>query len=125
MLEWLGSPTELLKGASFLTVAILATTTIVIQMLRNQPVNAKAENEARKSLDKAVQVELRRLSDRVDHSEQKHLECEERNLELQREHIETVKRFEDQLAGMRRQLIQYQQTVIERGVATAELPPAH
>jgi hypothetical protein len=113
-MEWLGKlfASEELRGGAIFVAAFGAVAALVLQVLRNFPVLVKLDDENRKALDASVQAELVRLGTCVSEADKRHAECEERQLKMQSEFLATVRRLEEEIAGLRRQLAQYQQTTI-------------
>lgn len=114
MPEWFSAliQSQVVQSASLITLTIAAVTAITLQILRNGPATAKLENDTREALDTSVQRELTRLADRIDAAEKRHLECEERYVELQQSSADTLRKLENEIAGLRSQLVQYQRTSI-------------
>ena len=113
-MEWLGKllASDTFRSGGVLVAIVVGIAAIVGQILKNQPVLVKLEDESRKALDASVQAELTRLGGRLDDCEQRHAECEERQVSLQREFLERDRKREEDITGLRRQLAQYQRTTI-------------
>lgn len=109
-MEWLGQilASDVLRGGALLVAVVTGIAAITMQFLRNQPVLVKLEDEARKALDDSMLAELRRLAERVSDAEHRHSECESL-LQTLRADFRTI---EETMAGLRRQLVQYQETTV-------------
>lgn len=109
-MEWLGQilASDVLRGGALLVAVVTGIAAITMQFLRNQPVLVKLEDEARKALDDSMLSELKRLAERVSDAEHRHAECESL-LQTLRADFRTI---EDAMAGLRRQLVQYQETTV-------------
>jgi predicted nucleic acid-binding Zn-ribbon protein len=110
VIEWAGQllASEAFRGATLLVAVVSGITAITLQILKRGPAIAEIDDKARKALDDSTQVELKRLAERVDDAERRHANCEEQ-LDHQRA---AVRELQDDMTGLRRQLIQYEQTTV-------------
>ena len=106
-MEWLGHllASDTFRGGALLAAVVTGITAIL----------AKLDDVARVALDASTQAELKRLGERlataerrVDDAERRHSDCE-KQLDLQRA---AVRELQDNMAGLRRQLTQYEQTTV-------------
>lgn len=109
-MEWLGQllASDVFRGGTLLVAVVTGVTAVTLQILKSGPVLAKLEDEARKALDESTQTELRRLAEQVVLQARLHAECET-ELDKMRK---TVRKVEDDMEGLRRQLVQYEQTTV-------------
>lgn len=116
-MEWLGHllASDTFRGGALLAAVVTGITAITLQLLKRGPILAKLDDVARVALDASTQAELKRLGERlataerrVDDAERRHSDCE-KQLDLQRA---AVRELQDNMAGLRRQLTQYEQTTV-------------
>lgn len=120
-MDWLADvlSSEVFRGGALLAAVVTGITAITLQLLRRGPILAKLDDDARKALDDSTQAELKRLGERVDDAERRHAKCEE-TLDALRNRFRTV---EDNMTGLRNQILQYEQTTV-RMLRNREEAPA-
>jgi septal ring factor EnvC (AmiA/AmiB activator) len=106
---------EVFRGGALLAAVVTGITAITLQLLRTGPIREAQEHKARKDLDDSTQAELARLNERVDAearrtdaAELRHAQCEKELSAVRSD----FRGLEDTVTGLRRQLVQYEQTTV-------------
>lgn len=121
MLDQIGQilSSDAFRGGALLATALSGVIAVILLLLKQRPLWAKLEDEARIALDASTHAELKRLAERLDQADKRSKECEdERLLDHKR-----IRALEEEIAGLRRQLVQFQESQV-RLLANAGAVPA-
>lgn len=125
-MEWITSllSSDVFRGSALGVAVVLASASLTLQLLKNKPIQAKLDDDARSALDAATQAELRRQAERLDAAEKRHSQCEEDMRKLwqdysaaQRTYIDKMRTHEEEIGGLRRQILQLQESQLRQMVA--------
>jgi septal ring factor EnvC (AmiA/AmiB activator) len=110
---------EVFRGGALFIAVISGTTAVILQFVRNRPTMAKIEDDARAALDASTHAELKRLAERLDQADARNKECERE----QKQSRERIRELEDEIAGLRRQLLHLQETNLRVMIDSGTVPP--
>lgn len=116
-MDWIGGilASDAFRGGALLTTALSGLTAIVLLIIKNRPLMVKQAGDERIALDASIQVEFKRLAERIDLTEARADRADARAEQCEkREQVsrERIRNLEDEVAGLRKQLIQFQESSI-------------
>lgn len=121
MIEQIGAilASNVFRGGALFTAVVTGIVAVAVQLIRNRPLLERLEDDARVALDASTQAELKRLAERLDQADQRNRECEE---ERRLDHAR-IRALEEEVSGLRRQLVQFQESQVRVLAHAGAVPP--